>query len=60
MFDKFEIGYLHDQIESYDIIECTTYTYLHFSLVAARSQKMETYEVESCVHGHHVRRPYSH
>jgi len=25
-----------------------------FSLVAARLQKMETYEVDSCVHGHHV------
>ena len=25
-----------------------------FSLVAARSQEMETYEVDSCVHGHRV------
>jgi len=30
------------------------YAYSHFSLVAARSQKMETYEVDSCVCGHHV------
>ena len=60
MFDEFKIGYSPDQIERHDIIECTAYTYSHFSLVAARSQKMEMYEVESCVHGHHVRQPYSH
>jgi len=27
---------------------------LHFSLVAARSQEMELYKVDSYVHGHHV------
>ena len=54
MFDEFKIGYSPDQIERHDIIECTAYTYSHFSLVAARSQKMEMYEVGSCVHGHHV------
>jgi len=32
----------------------TTYAYSHFSLVAARSQKTETYEVDSCIRGHHV------
>ena len=57
MFDEFKIGYSHDQVEGYDIIECTAYTYSHFCLVAARSQKMETYKVESCVRGHHVRQP---
>ena len=30
------------------------YAYSCFSLVTARSQKMETYEVNSCVHGHHI------
>ena len=37
------------QIESYDVITCATYAYSHFSLVTARSQRIETYEVDSCV-----------
>ena len=49
-----KLGNSHDQIESYDVITRTEYAYSHFSLVTARSQKMETYEVDSCVHGHHV------
>jgi len=54
-FANLKFGDSHDHIESYD-----GYAYLHFSLVATRSQKMETYEVDSCVHGHHVCRLYSH
>jgi len=49
-----KFGDLQDQIENYDIITHATYAYSHFSLVAARLQKMETYEVDSCVHGHNV------
>ena len=37
-----------------DVITHVAYMYSHFSLVAARSQKIETYEVDSCVRGHHV------
>ena len=37
-----------------DIIMRAKYAYSHFSLVAARLQKIETYEVDSWVHGHHV------
>jgi len=37
-----------------NVITHAAYAYSHFSLVAARSQKMETYKVDSCVRGHHV------
>ena len=37
-----------------DIIMRAKYAYSHFSLVAARLQKIETYEVDSCIRGHHV------
>jgi len=54
-FGEFKIWRLAQyQIESYDIITRATYTCSHISLVAARLQKMETYEVDSCVHGHRV------
>jgi len=49
-----KFGDSHNETESYDIITCIAYAYSHFSLVAARLQKMEVYEVDSCVHGHHV------
>jgi len=48
-----KFGNLHNQIENYDVITRTAYAYSHFSLTA-RSQKMETYEVDRCVHGHHA------
>ena len=54
-----KFGDSHDQIESYGIIMHTTCVYV-FTLVLqsscyhARLQKMETYEVDRCVHGHHV------
>ena len=46
-------------MESYDVVDHARlvyymYVYSHFSLVTARSQTMETYEVDSCVYGHHV------
>ena len=37
-----------------DVIMRAKYAYSHFSLVAARLQKIETYEVDSCIRGHHV------
>jgi len=51
-----KFGDSQDQIESYDVVDhaCLAYymyVYSHFSLVAARSQKMETYKVDSCVYG---------
>ena len=51
-----KFGDLHNQIESYDVITRDVYAYSHFGLVTARSQEMETYEVDSCVCGHHVYR----
>ena len=59
MFANLKFGDLHDQIESYDIIMSAAYVYSHFSLVAAGLQKMETYEVDNCVHSHHLCLPYS-
>ena len=50
----------HDQIESYDGNHAHHVGVYVFTLVLqssrcrARLQKMETYEVDSCVHGHHV------
>jgi len=40
-----KFGDLHDEIESFDVIMRTTYSYSHLSLVAAGSQKMETHKV---------------
>ena len=37
-----------------DVITHAVNANSHFSLDAARSQKMEMYEVDSCVRGHHV------
>ena len=46
-----KFGNSHNPNKSYDVIMCAAYAYSHFSLVTARSQKTEMYEV---VCGHHV------
>ena len=50
-FDKYLVNL---KFGNSDVIMHATYAYSHFSLVAARSQKMEMYEADSCVFGHHV------
>ena len=50
-FGNFKIWQL---TRSNDVITHTVYTNSYFSLVGARSQKMEMYKVDSCVRGHHV------